>query len=231
MGAKIVKCKTCNGDMASNAKVCPNCGAKNKKPIYKKWWLWAIVVVIIASVFVFGGDDSNQQPSSNNQTSQGTSSNGKNDSSVVDLYKTFSENDIAFTINESAIKFMNEHKNFFPGNSEIKGQISDYVNKEVTYAHLNKNVSKYTDKLIAIYGTVTQIEESKIDGKPFTRLNVFDYDDNCYTMYYLGTLDDVFEDSEIYGYALPLDKTTFENQAASYTETIICAASYIELDG
>jgi len=44
--AKIIKCKTCSEEIAASAKVCPKCGAKNKKPIYKKWWFWVIIVII-----------------------------------------------------------------------------------------------------------------------------------------------------------------------------------------
>ena len=44
--SKIIKCKTCGADMASNAKACPACGAKNKKPIYARVWFWLLVVVV-----------------------------------------------------------------------------------------------------------------------------------------------------------------------------------------
>ena len=30
--SKMIKCKTCGADIASSAKSCPGCGAKNKKP-------------------------------------------------------------------------------------------------------------------------------------------------------------------------------------------------------
>lgn len=56
--SKIVKCKTCDADMASNAKTCPSCGAKNKKPVYKKWWFWLIIVIVVIAVASSGGNDS-----------------------------------------------------------------------------------------------------------------------------------------------------------------------------
>lgn len=43
----MTKCKVCGKDIAASAKACPNCGAKNKKPFYKKWWVWAIVVIVL----------------------------------------------------------------------------------------------------------------------------------------------------------------------------------------
>ena len=53
MSKKMIPCRTCGEEIAANAKVCPHCGAKNKKPIYQRWWLWA--VVIVAAIAAFGG--------------------------------------------------------------------------------------------------------------------------------------------------------------------------------
>ncbi len=50
MADKITSCKTCGAEMAASAKVCPKCGAKNKKPFYKKWWFWVLAVIIIAGI-------------------------------------------------------------------------------------------------------------------------------------------------------------------------------------
>lgn len=59
MAAKLIKCKSCGADIAANAKACPQCGAKSKKPFYKKWWFWLIVVfVVIGSA----GGDSDETP-------------------------------------------------------------------------------------------------------------------------------------------------------------------------
>lgn len=57
MSAKMKKCKVCNTEIASNAKVCPNCGAKNKKPIYKKPWIYILaVVVVVIAIAASGGE-------------------------------------------------------------------------------------------------------------------------------------------------------------------------------
>lgn len=55
---KMIQCKTCSKEIASNAKFCPSCGAKNKKPFYKKIWVWAIVVIIIGAIGSGGLNDS-----------------------------------------------------------------------------------------------------------------------------------------------------------------------------
>lgn len=47
MKEKLIECKVCGKEIARNAKVCPNCGAKNKVPIYKKIWFWIILVLLV----------------------------------------------------------------------------------------------------------------------------------------------------------------------------------------
>ena len=64
--AKIIKCKTCNAEVASSAKCCPSCGAKNKKPIYKRPWFIVIAFFIIIGAIGSAGDD--ETNSVNNET-------------------------------------------------------------------------------------------------------------------------------------------------------------------
>ena len=56
MANKLISCKSCGAQIAANAKTCPQCGAKNKKPIYKQWWLYVLAVVILFAVI--GGSGS-----------------------------------------------------------------------------------------------------------------------------------------------------------------------------
>ena len=58
--SKLIQCKSCNAQIAKNAKACPHCGAKNKKPIYKKWWVWVLVGILLLIIVsaAGGGDDS-----------------------------------------------------------------------------------------------------------------------------------------------------------------------------
>ena len=55
---KMISCRTCGADIAKSAKVCPSCGAKNKKPIYKRWWLWVLVVLLL--IGMSGGGETDQ---------------------------------------------------------------------------------------------------------------------------------------------------------------------------
>lgn len=47
---KMKTCKHCGAQIAKSAKVCPVCGGKNKKPIYKRVWFWLLVLVVIVGI-------------------------------------------------------------------------------------------------------------------------------------------------------------------------------------
>lgn len=71
MGNKMVKCKTCGADIAASARVCPACGAKNSKPIYKRWWFWVIAVIFLFSIIP--GKSDSQTAAQNTSTASVTS--------------------------------------------------------------------------------------------------------------------------------------------------------------
>ena len=59
--SKMINCKSCGAEIASSAKSCPKCGAKNKKPIWKRIWVWILAVIILFAVIggIGGNSDTN----------------------------------------------------------------------------------------------------------------------------------------------------------------------------
>lgn len=55
--AKIVKCKTCGAEIAKSAKVCPKCGAKQKKHIVLGVILVIFGILLISAAIGGGSDD------------------------------------------------------------------------------------------------------------------------------------------------------------------------------
>lgn len=78
MSKKMKNCQTCGAEIASNAKTCPKCGAKNKPPFYKKWWFYVIIVVIICGAAAGGG-----QSDSPNKNSESASTTPPKESTAV----------------------------------------------------------------------------------------------------------------------------------------------------
>ena len=40
----MTTCKHCGEVIAKDAKICPNCGGKNKKPLFKRIWFWLLII-------------------------------------------------------------------------------------------------------------------------------------------------------------------------------------------
>lgn len=54
--SKMKNCKACGAEIATSAKSCPKCGAKNKKPIWKRVWVWILaVIILVAAIGGMGG--------------------------------------------------------------------------------------------------------------------------------------------------------------------------------
>ena len=85
--SKIKKCKTCSKEIATNAKSCPGCGAKNKKPVYKRVWFWVVAAIIV--VGATGTDDSKETNiESGQEVSQNTIAENKPEDNIPTEYKS-----------------------------------------------------------------------------------------------------------------------------------------------
>ena len=226
-------CKHCQTEIPKKAKVCPNC--RKKQGGIGKWIIVALVAFLLIGM-MGGSDDSSDKDSGNSSSGNNTSnvaseselSEKDNELTKADMYMWIAENaTTSFEIQEPSIIFINEHETFFPGSDDNKGAISDFVNWEADYPHLAKNINKYTGELFAIGGYVVDIEETD-DG--ITAFQIYSYGGDSYIFYYLGVLDEVFEETEVYVYALPMDMVTFENMGGAYTEAIVGAACYVQTE-
>lgn len=112
---KLTKCGSCGNEMAKSAKVCPNCGAKNKKPFYKKWWIWGIIAVVIIAVGASsGGDKTNiaqTDPSSAVEKTEAITYE------VVDLSSMIED------LKNNALKAKNEYQDKY---IEVTGKIKNF---------------------------------------------------------------------------------------------------------
>ena len=78
---KMTTCKHCGAEIAASAKVCPQCGGKNKPPIYKRWWFIVIIVLIVLSAI--GGSGSGSDSSASSSTTKASASTASSAASVV----------------------------------------------------------------------------------------------------------------------------------------------------
>ena len=79
MKNNLIRCKACGATMAKSAKSCPKCGAKNKKPFYKRVSFWLVIVIVLLMVSCSTSKDGNS--SSTAETKQGAVSSSTTTSS------------------------------------------------------------------------------------------------------------------------------------------------------
>lgn len=72
MDKKMTACKACGAEIAKNAKVCPQCGAKNKRGGLVWGILIGALVLIIIAAAVGGSDEPKPAPRPTDPTSQST---------------------------------------------------------------------------------------------------------------------------------------------------------------
>ena len=65
----MIKCKSCDAEIAASAKTCPKCGAKNSKPFYKKVWFWVVIAIVLIIIGAGSGSEEgeNNTPINSNE--------------------------------------------------------------------------------------------------------------------------------------------------------------------
>lgn len=76
MSEKMCECKTCKQQIASSAKVCPNCGAKNKKT---KPVLVGLIIFVVLIIIIGAAGDSEEPVKVGDTPQSSTSTNSPND--------------------------------------------------------------------------------------------------------------------------------------------------------
>lgn len=186
---KMTTCKTCGKEMARSAKVCPSCGAKNKKPFFTRPWFIAIVALIIIGAIASGG-----KSESGNTTAVADKTNSNNsevkdttaESTTIAIeYADYTVDDLMAQLEENALKASNDHKG---ENVRITGKLNN-IDSSGKYISLVPN----TD--FAIIGVQCYIKNDETKAK-VAELSK----DSLVTL--TGKITDV---GEVLGYSLNID--------------------------
>lgn len=93
MSKKLVECKSCGETIAKNAKTCPHCGAKRKKPV-----LGTILIVLGVCILIgvlAGGSD---EPKKVNETPETPTENASPDQTVFGVGDVVELNNVKVTL-------------------------------------------------------------------------------------------------------------------------------------
>jgi len=111
MNGKLKNCPVCGKEMAANAKICPSCGAKNPKPIYKRWWFWVLLVLIIGGIGgAAGGGKKSSSPVAQVEEKQTEPSSSQSSPQAEPSYVSYTVDQLMDDLNSNALKAQETYK-------------------------------------------------------------------------------------------------------------------------
>jgi RNA polymerase subunit RPABC4/transcription elongation factor Spt4 len=171
--SKMTTCKHCGAEIAASAKVCPQCGGKNKPPIYKRWWFIAIIVLIVLSAI--GGSGSGSDSSASSSTTKASASTASSAASVV---PEISEDDYKAECQSVDYKELCRYPEKYEGTKiVVKVKVSQII--DANFSGSEKAWRTYTDN--SGYGFYADDEYYMLDKRGGDAVKILD--DDIITVY------------------------------------------------
>lgn len=171
--SKMTTCKHCGAEIAASAKVCPQCGGKNKPPIYKRWWFIAIIVLIVLSAI--GGSSSSSDGSASSSTTKASASTA---SSVASVVPEISEDDYKAECQTVDYKELCRYPEKYEGTKiVVKVKVSQII--DANFSGSEKAWRTYTDN--SGYGFYADDEYYMLDKRGGDAVKILD--DDIITVY------------------------------------------------
>lgn len=170
---KMTTCKHCGAEIAASAKVCPQCGGKNKPPIYKRWWFIVIIVLIVLSAI--GGSGSGSDSSTSSSTTKASASTASSAASVV---PEISEDDYKAECQSVDYKELCRYPEKYEGTKiVVKVKVSQII--DANFSGSEKAWRTYTDN--SGYGFYADDEYYMLDKRGGDAVKILD--DDIITVY------------------------------------------------
>lgn len=164
----MTTCKHCGAEIAASAKVCPQCGGKNKPPIYKRWWFIAIIVLIVLSAI--GGSGSGSDSSASSSTTKASASTA---SSVASVVPEISEDDYKAECQTVDYKELCRYPEKYEGTKiVVKVKVSQII--DANFSGSEKAWRTYTDN--SGYGFYADDEYYMLDKRGGDAVKILDDD-------------------------------------------------------
>lgn len=123
--SKMVTCKHCGAEIAASAKTCPQCGGKNKKPIYKRPWFIAVIAIIILGAIggSLGGETADKPGKTDAPVSQSENINTTQPESETPeiTYTAYAVSELMDDLNGNALKAAEKYKDQYV---ELTGRLN-----------------------------------------------------------------------------------------------------------
>ena len=123
--SKMVTCKHCGAEIAASAKTCPQCGGKNKKPIYKRPWFIAVIAIIILGAIggSLGGETADKPGKTDAPVSQSENINTTQPESETPeiTYTAYAVSELMDDLNGNALKAAEKYRDQYV---ELTGRLN-----------------------------------------------------------------------------------------------------------
>ena len=173
--SKMTTCKHCGAEIAASAKVCPQCGGKNKPPIYKRCWFIAIIVLIALSAIGGSSSSSDSTASSSKATSKASASTA---SSVASVVPEISEDDYKAECQSVDYKELCRYPEKYEGTKiAVKVKVSQII--DANFSGSEKAWRTYTDN--SGYGFYADDEYYMLDKRGDDAVKILE--DDIITVY------------------------------------------------
>ena len=136
MSKKMKHCAVCGEEIASSAKVCPKCGAANKKPIYQQGWFIVVIIIGVLAIMVSTG---------------GTSEENKEDIS----YTAYTVDQLMEDLNKNAANASGVYKDQYV---ELTGRLA-VIDSDGKYISIHPLKDKWT--IIGVQCSIENEEQKK----------------------------------------------------------------------
>ena len=173
--SKMTTCKHCGAEIAASAKVCPQCGGKNKPLIYKRWWFIAIIVLIALSAIGGSSSSSDSTASNSKATSKASASTA---SSVASVVPEISEDDYKAECQSVDYKELCRYPEKYEGTKiAVKVKVSQII--DANFSGSEKAWRTYTDN--SGYGFYADDEYYMLDKRGDDAVKILE--DDIITVY------------------------------------------------
>lgn len=170
--SKMTTCKHCGAEIAASAKVCPQCGRKNKPPIYKRWWFIAIIVLIVLSAIGSSSDSGKEGFKKGYKDATSSKANASTASSVASVPE-ISEDDYKAECQTVDYKELCRYPEKYEGTKiVVKVKVSQII--DANFSGSEKAWRTYTDN--SGYGFYADDEYYMLDKRGGDAVKILDDD-------------------------------------------------------
>ncbi len=121
--SKLKNCIHCGAEIATSVTKCPQCGGKNKKPIYKRVWFIALMVFVVLSIIGGACGDTSTTTPTDTSTSSDVTDNVEAEAEQVPTitYIPYNVNELMNDLNTNALNASEKYNGQYV---EITGRLA-----------------------------------------------------------------------------------------------------------